>query len=104
MPDLNYHCKRAMEVFDDDWVVVHKWLDELAFVDGELDLNHHRHRHHLGGVLQVGHMWGETAEAVARQHIRDDEGRVYTEEQMRKIYPDAVELKKQRKRRSLLNG
>jgi hypothetical protein len=94
MPDRKFHEKRAQDTYGDPWVRVHAWLDGLAFgLDGRLDVNHRRHRHHLGGVQTVRRNWGETAEAVARQHITDDEGCVRTEEEMKKIYPDAPEWK-----------
>jgi hypothetical protein len=94
MPDRAFHEKRAKDTFGDPWSVVHAWLDGLAFNDkGQLDVNHHRHRHHLGGIQQVERAWGETAAAVARQHIKDDEGKVFTEEEMKKIYPDGPEWK-----------
>jgi hypothetical protein len=93
MPSREYHESEAIKVFGEPWTRVHAWLDEFAIRDGRLDINHHRHRHHLGGVQQVERMWGETAAAVARQHIKADEGKVFTEEEMKKIYPDAPEWK-----------
>lgn len=94
MPSREFHEKRAKEVFGKPWTKVHRWLDGLAFgPDGRLDVNHHRHRHHLGGIQQIERMFGETAAAVARQHIKDDDGQVFTEDEMKNIYPDGPEWK-----------
>jgi len=94
MPDRKFHEKRAREVFGEPWTQVHAWLDALAFgPDGRLDINHHRHRHHIGGVHEVERLWGETAAAVARQHIKDDDGKVFTEDEIKRIYPDGPEWK-----------
>lgn len=93
MPSFETHCAEALKVFGDRYEHVHRWLDALAIVDGRLDMNHHRHRHHAGGVRQVEEQWGCRAGKVARQHIKRDEGRVYSEEEIVKIYPDAPEWK-----------
>ena len=91
MASFEQHCMEAFKVFGDRYEHVHRWLDGLAIVAGRLDINHHRHRHHTGGITIVERQWGETAGKVARQHIKKDEGRIYTEEEMKKIYPDCSE-------------
>jgi hypothetical protein len=82
-----------MEAFGDPYEEVHRWLDGLAFKEGKLDLNHRRHRHHAEGIKEIARMYGDKAAKAARQHILDDEGHIFTREEIQKIYPDCDELK-----------
>jgi DNA-binding GntR family transcriptional regulator len=62
-------CRRAG--LSRDWAVVHHWLD--AFAKDVFPSDRHRvHRHHLGGVEEVRHRWGDEAAKAAEIHILAD--------------------------------
>jgi len=62
-------CRRAG--LSRDWAVVHRWLDEFAKDTFPSDC-HRVHRHHLGGVKEVRHRWGDEAAKAAEIHILAD--------------------------------
>jgi hypothetical protein len=86
------HVAASIKAFGEGFEEVHKWLDGCAVVDGKLNLNHRRWRHHDEGVEEVRKMWGDKAAKAAELHIMQDEGRIPTRQQAEKDYPDRPSL------------
>ena len=71
MPTLKNHCEESIRLFGKPYEEVHRWLDEFAG-SPEYGYRHRRKRHHEEGIRQAMVLFGEGAEAVARQHIVSD--------------------------------
>jgi hypothetical protein len=92
MASRKQHCKETLEKLGKDWNEVHAWLDGLACVSGQLNINHRRWRHHDEGVEEIREMYGDEAALAAVIHIERDFGRVPTKEEVMKWFPEEPEL------------
>jgi len=79
------HCKECLEKLGKDWSVVHIWLDERAKETWPW-MGHRMFRHHIVGVEEVRHKWGDEAAKAAELHIIADEGKVPKEQAIRDKY------------------
>jgi hypothetical protein len=87
------HCRESIEKFGKPYEEVHAWLDGLACVDGKLNINHRRWRHHVEALAEVRRLFGDDAVAVAEQHIRTDfAGELPTRQQVEDAFPEEPEL------------
>lgn len=76
MATVKTHIEDCERILGNDFVHVHKWMDELAKKwNPFIYLEYHRQfRHHAEGVKYVKKKWGEYAEKAAKLHIiRDNE-------------------------------
>jgi hypothetical protein len=71
MPTLEQHCQQTLLLLGDRCELVHLWLDELAGKE-PYGMRHRRMRHHMAGIEEVRHMFGDTAAKAARIHIEMD--------------------------------
>lgn len=71
MSTRKQHCEDCRQKLGKDWDVVHRWLDEFAFKTIPLDA-HRAIRHHVAGVEEVRHKWGDEAAKAATIHILAD--------------------------------
>jgi hypothetical protein len=92
MASRKAHCKETLEKLGAEFDEVHSWIDGLACIDGQLNINHRRWRHHEEGVEEVREMFGDEAAKAAEIHIIRDCGRVLTRRSMESRYPAKPEL------------
>jgi hypothetical protein len=71
VPSFDYHCQESIELFGAPFPEVHKWLDEFAGQE-PYGMKHRHLRHHEEGIAEVGMLFGNEAEVVARQHVISD--------------------------------
>lgn len=69
--DFKSHCRECEEKLGKSWAVVHRWLDHFSYQTWPSDF-HRIHRHHLAGVEEVRHKWGDEASKAAELHILSD--------------------------------
>lgn len=65
------HCKECEEKLGKPFDVVHRWLDEYAKLYFPSTI-HRAMRHHIAGVEEVRHKWGDEAAKAAELHILAD--------------------------------
>ena len=65
------HCEDCRRKLGKDWDVVHRWLDHFA-AQTFPSHQHRLHRHHLAGIEEVRHRWGDEAVKAAEIHILAD--------------------------------
>ena len=92
MASRKEHCKETLEKLGKDWNEVHAWLDGLACIKGQLNLNHRRWRHHDEGIEEIREMYGDEAAEAARIHIVRDFGRVPSRGEVERMFPAKPEL------------
>ncbi|MGD9661519.1 MAG: hypothetical protein AB7U63_09615 [Porticoccaceae bacterium] len=68
MPIFEIHCELAAQKFGRPYEEIHKWLDAFCGMEPYRS-RHRRVRHHDAGIQEAITIFGECAEAVARQHI-----------------------------------
>jgi len=85
MASIKEHCEDCVKDLGNPFKEVHEWLDEYCKIYWTLMI-HRIHRHHLSGVEEIRHKWGDEAAKAAVLHIQKDEGCVLSEELMRKRY------------------
>lgn len=71
MSKFEAHCQESIRLFGDPYEEIHRWLDEFQGTE-RYRMRHRRVRHHEAGIREAGKLFGEQAEAVARQHIISD--------------------------------
>ena len=82
-----------MEKFGKDFNEVHAWLDGLACVDGKLNINHRRWRHHREALEEVRELFEDEAVAAAEEHIRTDfAGYLPSRAEVEEQFPEEPEL------------
>jgi len=86
------HCAECLEKLGRDFNEVHAWLDGLACVDGKLNINHRRWRHHVEALTEVRRLFGEDAVEAARLHLIRDFGRIPTRQEVEDAFPEEPEL------------
>lgn len=92
MSDWKEHAKDCKAQLGNDWIVVHRWLDEYAGIYWPWK-GHRVHRHHKEGVEECRAKWGDEAAKAAIIHILKDEGNVLSKEEIYKKY--RVEMDKE---------
>jgi hypothetical protein len=85
MASFKEHCADCMKELGKQHAQVHLWLDEYAKCYFPW-MGHRIHRHHLQGVEEVRHKWGDEAARAAEIHILKDEGDVPTVEEITRRY------------------
>ena len=73
MPYKKEHMQDCMDELGEEFPLVHEWLDEYAKIYWP-NMIHRVHRHHIGGVEEIRHKWGDLAARAAEIHILKDEG------------------------------
>lgn len=63
------HCEETKKIFGDDFIAVHRFLDQFS---EQLGWRHRRILHHTYGVKLVRYFFGRTAAKVAELHIMTD--------------------------------
>lgn len=71
MPSLREHCWESILRFGDNWIDLHRWLDEFHGVP-PYGQRHRRARHHEAGIAEAIRRFGPAAGPVARAHIIAD--------------------------------
>lgn len=71
MSTFEAHCQESIKRFGLPYEDVHRWLDAFQGAP-QYKMRHRRVRHHEAGIKQAIELFGETAGAVARQHIVSD--------------------------------
>lgn len=85
----NKEClKKLGKTFDE----VNRWLDGRACIDGRLDLNHRRWRHHVEALYEVERLFGKEAVEAAKLHIIRDFGCIPTRQEVEDMFPAEPEL------------
>jgi hypothetical protein len=92
MASRKEHCKETLEKLGQEWDEVHAWLDGLACVSGQLNINHRRWRHHDEGIEVIREMYGDVAAEAAKIHIIRDFGRIPTKAEVEAAFPEEPEL------------
>lgn len=92
MASRKQHCDECTEKFGRPYGEVHDWLDGLACVDGKLNINHRRWRHHVEALTEIYHMFGEEAVEAAKLHLLTDFGYIPTRQQVEDMFPEEPEL------------
>lgn len=85
MSDYKEHVRDCELQLGNGWKEVHDWLDEYAKIYWPWK-GHRVHRHHLEGIEEVRAKWGDEAAYAAELHIVEDEGKIFTREEMNKRY------------------
>ena len=92
MATRKIHCEDCMEKLGKDWNEVHAWLDGLSCIDGQLNINHRRWRHHDEALEEIREMWGDEAVEAAKIHLIRDFGYIPTKRQVESMFPKKPEL------------
>lgn len=76
------HCRDCMKVLGNEYVMVHKWLDEFAkeYPIKKYGDYHRRFRHHRKGIEIIRKIWGDDAARAAEIHIKKDMGYIVKDE------------------------
>lgn len=67
-----FHEAESIRYFSEPFTEVHKWLDELVWKDGKLNVFHRRFRHNMQGVRFITDKYGHLAGKAAIRHIITD--------------------------------
>lgn len=92
MSSRKEHCRECTEKLGKPYNEVHAWFDGLACINGMLDLNHRRHRHHADSLNEIRRMFGEDAVEAAKLHLIADFGRIPTRQEVEDMFPEEPEL------------
>jgi hypothetical protein len=86
------HNAECLEKLVDEFNEVNAWLDGLSCVDGKLNLNHRRWRHHVEALGEIRELFGPEAVEAAKLHLVTDFGYIPTRQQVEDMFPAEPEL------------
>jgi len=86
------HNQECIEKLGRDFNEVNAWLDGLACINGKLDINHRRWRHHVEALAEIHKLFGEDGVEAAKLHLIRDFGYIPTRQQVEDMFPAKPEL------------
>lgn len=87
MAGLNIHSHDCESLIGNNFIEIHRWLDEYAV--GEIE--HRDIRHNLKGVQDAYKLWGSEASVAALIHIlRDKDGYRPTMQEVKQMINEGI--------------